>query len=85
MRKLHCELHCSPSLYLGLNQLGIVQVPSARSEASFFFQACSNPELVQLVLNAQANSPPAEGAVKGIRDVQHHLQAVYNSCAVLSS
>ena len=55
--------------YLRLDQLCVVKVPGTCSEAGFFFQACSHPQLIQLVLNAEANCPPAEGAVKGVGDV----------------
>lgn len=74
-RLLWCELHRTMSTYLRLDQLCIGQISGTCSEASFFFQACSDPELIQLMLNAQADCPSAERAVKGVCDVQHHLQA----------
>ena len=60
-------------MHLWMNKLGIVQVPGACPEAGLLRQSGRHAQLIQLVFNAQAHSPAAEGAVKGIGDVEHHL------------
>lgn len=71
-RPPHCQLLAGAEHrqgYLRLDQLCVVKISGTCSEAGFFLQACSHPQLIQLVLNAKANCPPAEGAVKGVGDV----------------
>ena len=63
-----------PNSHLRVYQLSVVQVPGTSSEAGLLRQASCNSQLIELVLNAEADSPATEGAVKGIGDVQHHLQ-----------
>ena len=70
-------------------QLSVVQVFSPGTKACLFWQVGCQPQLIQLVLYAQPHRPPAEGAVKGVGDVQDHLhdmvQVKSNGAAWLES
>ena len=62
------------AMYLRMHQLSVIKVLGPSTEASLLWKACCDPELVQLVFNAQPHRPSAEGTVKGVGDVQDHLQ-----------
>ena len=64
-------------------QLSIVQISGPGSESRLLCKPSSYPELIQLVLYAQPHRPPAEGAVKGVGDVQHNLHLKAQFCMLL--